>query len=730
MKIYMDIAGEILSYLEMELEGKRVNRTRVALHTSRLGRRDKKAVISATKKIIRSRIEEDRGLVTEIYRKWRDLERVLIRTLSFLNVEERNRKKRKKLPISKTIEKSILKKTRLKKEEVLLSAVDLAKRSLREIASRTLSGATEMSTSVAHMGCPPEPSSGSTHIHVSAGEFASRDVKDKEKHAKRRKIGTNPALCEGRSEEKKNQIDGDISKKRRAAPLVRSDLTEMLKIHVRLLDKIGEHESLKNKIVEVYCEHAQRSLESAAYASGHVKGQDIAMDNTSRKVVEERIETISKLPGIFVQDKGMSSRIRKKIRASVSEIVLDDRVLNGSDFLRLLEEKDARSLEKLFLLDFPKKERTLLIKKVREGVCAYTGKNPYRKTVEIKSAPWGANTEQSLRQILREELVKRVKEDPERHSGTLLLELFHLLTGQSKTKEEMQAIKAISKHVSDTQHFRDALCLFLMNAAMKRVPKKEIERSIAQISRKWKPDTRRRIEKTVQEYTAEEPFDPENAPFPRGAVSLVHVSSFRWPQSLETLDIKRLPDEITKLKKAVTAQKRKQRIKIDWLDSFSTVDIEIGHLTATLTLPQYWAIYALENSGSITKEDAKNALHAHSDHLDPLVQKNIVKIDNSSGLIEKGASFSDPEAWRELLPEYKHATEHPNTASKKHLTSMFVDSYISRTLKHRSTADKSALLAEIAKMCELPEELVVKRLEALVSKGLIKENGETLLYLP
>ncbi|KAI5192405.1 hypothetical protein NEMIN01_1992, partial [Nematocida minor] len=248
------------------------------------------------------------------------------------------------------------------------------------------------------------------------------------------------------------------------------------------------------------------------------------------------------------------------------------------------------------------------------------------------------------------------------------------------------------------------------------------------VNKTWKYQLKRRVEGLLKDFSDAEATEDRR-------VSLIHANSFRWPASLEKLDLRDIP-ELSNLKRAIENSKKKNKIKLEWMDSLSTVEIEVNEEVALLSLFQYWIVLKIIQDSEIPEEMLEKKLKTYKQHIAPFISQGILQIDSSRGVVEQSVHFSNASQWRNLLPQYEIEESTEKVTEHKKLINLSIDSYVTRQLKSVSPQKEDDIIRKITEKQNANKDTVQKRIDSLVSKGLLsksqKENSSVawLEYIP
>ncbi|KAI5171126.1 hypothetical protein NEFER03_0528 [Nematocida sp. LUAm3] len=111
---------EVLQEIQKELEMKEGRRKEVIFYSLQAGAKEKKQFLSLLRPIIEDSIIYSKKPVIQTYSEWRQIQTVLEKILSPINIKEGKRIKKHFLPLQKTIRRSFMHLVLQKEEEVLL----------------------------------------------------------------------------------------------------------------------------------------------------------------------------------------------------------------------------------------------------------------------------------------------------------------------------------------------------------------------------------------------------------------------------------------------------------------------------------------------------------------------------------------------------------------------------------------------------------------------------------
>ncbi|OAG28904.1 hypothetical protein NEDG_01043 [Nematocida displodere] len=463
--------------------------------------------------------------------------------------------------------------------------------------------------------------------------------------------------------------------------------------------------------------------------------EEKARETAARKCQADiYLQRVLDTPGVKRFVPGIKPALRQRIARKVAGILLGGGGVTASDFLALLNQNNLDVLEKLFTTGFPKKEVKSLKNTLKEAMANYIAADPYPRIIELQRLPWSVEVRSLANQLSQKALSEMVKEDPHKYTSVLISHLKQTLEGKLLENPHKRVLRCIAATVSDTAQFEETFIGLVVSSALKGIGLGRVTKTARALSKGWSFQLKRRVKDVLRDLSQEKRI-------PRSSIYLIHANSFRWPASMGRLDLPDIP-AVSAAKKAVIQEKKRERVLVEWVDNFSTVDIEVGSAVATISLLQYWIVTKALKAQSIDTAALKTQCATFHKHFDALLEQGLVTATHAPGPKKHGGSetgtftlgvgnnFDTPSRWKNLLPEYVTQAERPQEHPKQYLTLVSLDSFISRSLKHQSPQQKAALISAIIAKFGHSESAVKERIEVLQKRGLVKEDSGTLEYIP
>ncbi|KAI5135623.1 hypothetical protein NEAUS06_1568 [Nematocida ausubeli] len=500
------------------------------------------------------------------------------------------------------------------------------------------------------------------------------------------------------------------------ADLINSRCTseaEELSVRIRLLHRVGRSDEINQTVIRAY------ETEVPVYMRNIIR-QWTAEDS---KNILRRIESLQKIPGLFnwTNMEYLPRETKYQVQQYLGDAVFDEGVLGVKEILVLLQEKEKDALSLLMSNRISKAFGKRLQSALAEALLEYAGIQAYN-LLQIRQMEWPADARRKIFQLTRKLFKKAVKKTPNSYAK-LLVEKIKSSPVKEIRKEEVPFLRIIAEEVSSTKYFENNLCVSLVRSLLCEENIQPIQRAVRVISSKWKYPLRMRVAGLIRDFSEAETLQ-------NGAVSLVHTNSFRWPKLIEQLNLPGMP-EISKIKQKIEQSRKRQKVKMEWVDTLSTVEIEVDSESAILSFPQYWLIQQLCENKEFPLSRFE-ALPLHREQMEPLLKKGIIQVSSDSQKIRRGNNFNKPTAWTDLLPDFAAEAEEDASDRKKVLLNMAADSYLVRELKTDSPQEKSVLISRLIKSHGIPLELADKRLNILLERNFLvfdKQAG-TLSYNP
>lgn len=490
----------------------------------------------------------------------------------------------------------------------------------------------------------------------------------------------------------------------------------------RVLKKIGGEEEARESMLRAYVENAKKNQRSEENPAAYCK-------------------RMVSLPGISFFVPGTPLDLKKEIKNRTADVLLSDTQIAVDDLLQLLSPAGAAVISRIYGLCLSRKHRRWISGRLCLAITKKIEPFPFRDSVIIEGLGWNKGMLEEVRRACRRALSKHVQDHPEKHSNILVLRMQQRIE-ETETREtqEKRALKTISKNVSDTPYFEELIVSMVVHLALKGVQAKKIKKRLSLISSTWSLQLKRRVGDVLKDIASSKPYRNSN-------VYITHANAFRWPAEMKAHDLPSMPpglEHLAKIKRAIASKKKKDRVVVEWVDHYSTLEIEVGKTTAVISLLQYWIITEVQRKGEVPAEYLETASPVALSHLEPLIHKEILdrKKTNQekkitadapgpgSDIVTVGKSFQIDHVWRDLLPMYTVPQEEAKSRPLHYLAGLFIDSYVTRTLKKEKRKEKEEVLRKLAGTYGHSPNVSEKRISALVARGLVTENEGYLEYLP
>ncbi|KAH9385869.1 uncharacterized protein NEMAJ01_0765 [Nematocida major] len=523
-----------------------------------------------------------------------------------------------------------------------------------------------------------------------------------------------------RGEEVSKVVESVVSFIRGSEEAEKSVGKKTLGVQMRLLAGICEGARTEAEIVRVYAEAAR------AFVS---RAENLKLHGEPRKKITEFLE---EAPGVGRRPRGLSARMKAEIRRETSRIITGSSLVAWDEFLGLLAGGDVLAVSSVFSSGVARDgvSRGNLVGVFGEAVrrCAESGEGgPYEGLMRICRMPWPEKMKKTVRKIVKNQVKDLVRVKPVEYSGFLVRKMQSLMRDRDahpKIRQERPFLRIIAEEASSTNYFENSLVFMLVNELLYGASLKRARNVFSAVRGTWKYPLRRRIEGLLNDFAEAEKVNG-------GKVSLIHANSFRWPSPLQRLDLD-VP-EIAKAKRKILSDRKRKKVKIEWMDSLSVVEIRINSGKAVLSLLQYWIIQKILENSEIELSEVESKMKMCWPHIRPLVDGGILAFSESTQKLTPGENFNRESEWENLLPEYDLSSREEAPSSARLLGNLALDSAISKSLKRNSPQYLSELLQEIAKTHKTTTEAVHKRLLSLVARGLIllEEFGASQVsYIP
>ncbi|KAI5179744.1 hypothetical protein NEOKW01_0207 [Nematocida sp. AWRm80] len=536
-----------------------------------------------------------------------------------------------------------------------------------------------------------------------------------------------------------------------------TDNSKTFKILSHLLLLVSDDTVLESMIITIYKDRMSKYLSKE-------------LDPVSR------VAMIIQAPGITKYPKDISLEHRDKVLGVVSSMLISPEHLHHNDIIYLIKHSRYDLIEEIISLSLHSEEQAYIKTIIREALEEYCSKDTYNQILLLRRMEWPLSIVTMIKTFASEILIKYAKESPEKYTATVIVKVQEILMGETKAPEEISAIRTLSKELADTAYFEESLVSLIINCNLRGACIKKTRSFINKISKNWKYSLKRRIDAIIKDLTKTDQIPDTN-------IYLIYANSFRWPNTLVPLDLKDIP-EISKHKQKVKKAKAKERTTIEWIDTVSTVEIEFlsnteihqnnttakrtkreykpdsdpedrttkrfkstkgtegtedtkntkniedkEHAKTILSMIQYWIVIQIETNTSLTLQRLKEYTEdTYSEHLEPLIKKNILAL--SSNVIEKGPEYYNTTKWTDLFPVFSIAGTTKKVEHTKRLINLFIDSFISRTLKTQGTKTKESIILDIQEIHPVTESVISKRIDTLLTRGLLAQENDELKYLP
>ncbi|OAG33338.1 hypothetical protein NEIG_01823 [Nematocida sp. ERTm5] len=521
-------------------------------------------------------------------------------------------------------------------------------------------------------------------------------------------------LAEEKAENEISEIAKDVTSAIRSG--LPANKNNNLKVQILLLKRIGRMADVEKEVLSAY-------REETPYFIAEIKS---VYGSENVETAQEKIEYLKKIPGFlcWAGVEALPSEIKRKIQVQVGNTLFMENVLTERDILLLLRENGANVLSELlqFRMDQPSKLkiRDIFIKALDEHIKKI---NAFDGLMQVRLIQWPPPVGRKIKKMTRKILKIHIKKSPNEYSKLLIEKIKREVT-EKLPKEEVPFLRVIADEVSSTDYFENNLVIMLVDELLKGAPVEQVKNSIRIVRNKWKYALKRRVDELINDFVETETLQD-------GKISLIRTNSFRWPKSIKSLNIPGIP-EISEIKREIEKSKRRKKIRIDWVDTLSVVEIQINSGSAILTLPQYWIVLKLCDIRSVLISDVKSAIVTYKEQIAPLLRQNIVEMSKDSLCLEPGTNFNNESAWTDLLPEFIEKEKEVHEEKKKLLTNLSIDSYLTKELKRTSPQKKTEILNRIVKLQKVLPKQVDQRISVLTQRELLSYNAEedTLSYLP
>ncbi|KAI5186157.1 hypothetical protein NEHOM01_1322 [Nematocida homosporus] len=437
--------------------------------------------------------------------------------------------------------------------------------------------------------------------------------------------------------------------------------------------------------------------------------------------VAQQVQRLRIVPGLFRFPLGLVGTLRQKVQEEVGAQVLAGEYLPKTNLLTILQTQDGQSLDWLLSHKFPKQQQLVLQQYWAEAIKSYLGLDPFKEAITLLSGEWPNRTRSGLTQLVAEVLAGIVKEDPEKYTNVLIVNTRTLLFERVTTRAQIKVLKVIAAQVSDYAYFEEAFVTLITDSALRGLSLKRLKRVVQLLSKSWRFQLKRRVDEIIRDFSTATEVEPH--------IWLIHANSFRWPKNLSRLHLPDIP-RLSGLKQALTKAKQAERIKIEWIDTHSTVELKINDLSTTVTLLQYYLITKVQNQLPVDLPGLSTQCPDLARHLNPLLKQAIFITTTNTPYLIPGPKYEDPQAWLNLFPEYVLPQHETNPGPTRKLTTLCLDSLISRTAKHTPAQSRSEFIQTISTSSGQSPTLVEQRLNTLITKGLLEEDKGLLTYVP
>lgn len=503
------------------------------------------------------------------------------------------------------------------------------------------------------------------------------------------------------SQNKKEEISAEIYKELHAS--FRGNMESSIETPYLLQCKIGERKKAEEIIIREYVENAKK--ESKA----------------KKENVEEQIKILFELPGITLFAHGVQYGLVRKIQKSVIPIVLEDKCTVEESMHALLVSKRVDILSKVIEIDVPREEKQKLLSLLRRAIRLYIAEEPFRKTIEIKEMAWTKKGFSVISCLSSNELASFVKDNTEKYIDIFIANVKQIVFEKTRAKVKMQALKTITTEIANTFYFEESLVSLAVCCALQGVSIKRMHKIFMAFEKKWRFQTTRRLEEIFRNFSQPKKLKKN--------VYLTYANSFCWPSNMPRLDIPNIT-WIDHIKREVERKMKKERVNVEWIDTFSAIEVEIMDVSVMLSFIQYYLIIFAQSEKEIDlpflEKNCSNLLL----HTTPLLAKQILIQKDTPPYFVVGSGFFIADSWANLFPEYAIAEREKSEYPSKKLTTLFLDSYIIRKTKQKSPQDKNALIEDIFTNYGISSAAVELRISALTEKGFIEDKNRQLAYLP
>lgn len=460
-----------------------------------------------------------------------------------------------------------------------------------------------------------------------------------------------------------------------------------------------------------------------------------------------------------------------KIEGMLVQLGLQSPYFTKDDLWALVKGEHNREVELVYNFYAVSEVKAVLEKYVEYIVSKVLGEGSLRELVEAE------RVFEEMR-IFRRQEFDEIREREERRvvkerEKAMAVEVMELLEDMAASEEKVvdakgrrcliRSLGLILSMIGESHSFESMLISLVANALLAKVSIGNLERAYFLIEEYLPGRTRRRIDGIIREYRGMVRYDTRKLSKkgrnggrkPGDAkelgdfeVDFLLMNTSKWPADVNVRLEAHVAHEIEEAKRAIGMDYNSDGMRIDWADHLAQVDAEISGKTFTLTLIQYLALRRVLDNGKI---DPKELIGASGDlkqatqgrivapklsaaqvkallriHMRPLVDHGVISKQGDHFVL---GSFG--EAGANLVPRhliYQKQESHKKEAST---VSLFIDSYISRTLKRRRQASKEELYKCIQLEREgISQEAIERRVEGLENKGLLEDSGDALHYIP